>query len=155
MSNRFKSQSLSERPGDQNPNWLTHGPGVGHLTITDDQGNGRFIHLSDDDAVSLGLELLGKRYDARIVVTSDGRETVTLVERKPKPEVGQFYRVSSDDDMTDEWQGNPIVKIVEVESPTWVVVEQANGERCFGLDVAELTGPLKVTEQVIWVAEES
>jgi hypothetical protein len=92
--------------------------------------------------------------DGRVKVMFDGppgnREFAwvhidRLTKIRPSAKVGEFYRIQSTYDMRGPYQGNPLVKVIEVDEDGDLTVKTVSGaESAWSADLAGLVGPLKV-----------
>ena len=125
-------------------NLLDYNPTSNELAVTGKNGGGRYVTLSDRNKRELALELLAQQFDIVYLGTStDGQ--IKLAPKRVKTEYGQFYRVRSTVDMMSPLQGNPLVRVTEVDEHGYFRVQTESGES-YGWQGhrPNLVGPIKV-----------
>lgn len=102
-----------------------------HNTIIIRKGNtGYYVKLDAKQRRELGFELLQEFYEVEDDYDPNKlADVLMLTPKRRKPEIGQYYRVISSDSMTDRWQGNPVVRVVNTGrySDSSFYVEQPDG----------------------------
>lgn len=109
-----------------------------------------FVQLSDADRVELAFELLEKDYHVQPHVSDGG---YTMIPRPRRAKVGEYYRVKSTPRMSDRFQNEPIVKVVEIDidrSENILLQFPDGSATVWGRNLKNLEGPIKVEEKVVF-----
>lgn len=118
---------------------------IGHIAVINSQGNGFFVDLDSKARRELAFELLADQYDVSDDYNpSKLSDVLMLTPKRPKPQVGDLYRVISDDGMTPEWRGNPVVQVTRVFGDgERILVQQPDGTECYwNAPYDSLEGPI-------------
>jgi hypothetical protein len=123
-------------------------------------GSAHSVWLDEQQQRELAFELLSAEFDIHYDITGPAQdEQIVLTPKRPKVEVGQFYRVNSRDHMMGEYQGNPLVKVVRVSGDTvWTILKGGSLDRPMPWSSSDLlAGPVEVEERVIteWVEKKA
>jgi hypothetical protein len=117
------------------------------IAILNAGGSGSYVTLTDRDRRELAFELLEDLFDVHYNTGLPVDGQIMLTPKRPAAEVGQFYRVVSNSDMSPEFQGDPLVRISEVypSGDVWVKTKDGSGSE-WPRDRDGLVGPLEVEE---------